>query len=74
MKTTPMHNIVPSWPFRCHYRHSVPGQAPFSLFIQLRAGDAEQARQFAEVAVGHLVDRVEPAPFPVPTTNLAKEV
>lgn len=72
---TPMH-ITRSQPFRCHYRHAVPGQAPIALFVQLRARDADAARQLAEAAVGRLVDRVEPAPFPpsITTTNSAKEV
>ncbi|BEP43025.1 hypothetical protein [Variovorax sp. V15] len=67
-------HITASQPFRCHYRHTVPGQAPIALFIQLRARDAVAAQQIAEVALGRLVDRVEPAPFPVSTTNPAKEV
>jgi hypothetical protein len=72
---TPAHmHIARSQPFRCHYRHAVPGQAPIALFVQLRARDADAARQLAETALGRLVDRVEPAPFPLPTTNPAKEV
>ncbi|CAN7257818.1 hypothetical protein LJR084_001194 [Variovorax sp. LjRoot84] len=67
-------HITVSRPFRCHYRHAVPGQAPVALFIQLRARDAEAARRLAEAAVGRLVDRVEPAPFPFSTTSPAKEV
>ncbi|SOD27642.1 hypothetical protein SAMN05518800_3206 [Variovorax sp. YR752] len=73
MKPNPMH-VTRSQPFRCHYRHAVPGQAPIALFIQLRARDADAARQLAESALGRLVDRVEPAPFPSSSTNLAKEV
>lgn len=73
MTPNPMH-ITRSQPFRCHYRHAVPGQAPIALFVQLRARDAEAARLLAETALGRLVDRVEPAPFPFSTTNPAKEV
>jgi hypothetical protein len=70
-------HITVSRPFRCHYQHAVPGQAPVALFIQLRARDADAARRLAEAAeaaVGRLVDRVEPAPFPFSTTSPAKEV
>ncbi|SCX52874.1 hypothetical protein [Variovorax sp. EL159] len=67
-------HITPSHPFRCHYRHAVPGQAPIALFIQLRARDADAAQRLAESALGRLVDRVEPAPFPFSITNPAKEV
>lgn len=67
-------HITASTAFRCHYRHAVPGQAPIALFIQLRARDADAARQLAEATVGRLVDRVEAAPFSLPTTNPAKEV
>lgn len=49
--------------FRCHYRTSVPGQAPLALFIQLRARDVAAAQQLAEATTGHQVDRVESAPF-----------
>lgn len=67
-------DITATTPFRCHYRHAVPGQAPIALFVQLRARHADAARQLAEAATGRLVDRVEPAPFPLPSTNTAKEV
>jgi len=67
-------HITASVPFRCHYRHAVPGQAPIALFVQLRARHADAARQLAEAAIGRLVDRVEPAPFPISSTNPAKEV
>ncbi|MET3916219.1 hypothetical protein ABID97_003001 [Variovorax sp. OAS795] len=67
-------HITRSQPFRCHYRHAVPGQAPVALFVQLRARDAEAARLLAETALGCLVDRVEPAPFSFSTTHLAKEI
>lgn len=67
-------NVTRPKPFRCRYRHAVPGQAPVALFIQLRARDADAARQLAETTLGRLVDRVEAAPFPFPTTNPAKEV
>lgn len=56
-------HITASQSFRCHYRCTVPGQAPLALFIQLRARDADAARQLAETTTGHLVDRVEGAPF-----------
>jgi hypothetical protein len=67
-------HITRTQPFRCHYRHAVPGQAPIALFLQLRARDADTARLMAEAALGRLVDQVEPAPFPFSTTNPAKEV
>lgn len=67
-------NVTTHAPFRCHYRHAVPGQAPVALFVQLRARNAEAARQLAEAAIGRLVDRVEPAPFPFSSTHTAKEV
>lgn len=67
-------HLTESRPFRCHYRHAVPGQEPIALFIQLRARDADAAQRLAEAAVGRLVDRVEPASFPFSTTNPAKEV
>lgn len=66
--------ITTSRLFRCHYRCAVPGQAPTALFVQLRARDELQALQLAELAVDQPVDRVEPAMFPPPTTNSAKEV
>ncbi len=56
-------HVTPSRSFRCHYRCTVPGQAPLAMFIQLRARDADAARLLAETTTGHLVDRVEAAPF-----------
>ena len=67
-------DITATTPFRCHYRHAVPGHAPIALFVQLRARHADAARQLAEAATGRLVDGVEPAPLPLPSTNPAKEV
>lgn len=66
-------HITHARPFRCHYRHAVPGQAPLALFVQLRARDVEHARLLAEAALGRQIERVEPAPSPVSSLSPVKE-
>ncbi|MBP6894305.1 MAG: hypothetical protein KBC94_07770 [Pseudacidovorax sp.] len=62
-------HIAAASSFRCHYRRTVPGQEPLALYVQVRARTADEAAQRAEAAIGHQIDRVEPAPAasPIPT-------
>ncbi|WP_295548629.1 hypothetical protein [uncultured Pseudacidovorax sp.] len=55
-------HIAAASSFRCHYRRPVPGQAPCALFVQVRARTADEAAERAAAAIGHQIDRVEPAP------------